>query len=69
LASWDANGAPSLAHAQAFQRILLDRGVLATVRISKGQDIQAACGQLAREGRARPPAVRGNPAGSSAAAG
>jgi 23S rRNA (adenine2503-C2)-methyltransferase len=43
---------PSLEHAQAFQRILLDRGVLATIRISKGQDIQAACGQLIRSERA-----------------
>jgi len=49
--------APSLEHAQAFQRILLDRGLLATVRISKGQDIQAACGQLVRAGRAPAPAA------------
>jgi 23S rRNA (adenine2503-C2)-methyltransferase len=41
--------APTLEHAHAFQRILLDRGVLATIRISKGQDIQAACGQLVRQ--------------------
>ena len=30
----------------AFQQYLLDRGVLATLRISKGQDIAGACGQL-----------------------
>jgi 23S rRNA (adenine2503-C2)-methyltransferase len=30
-----------------FQEILLGRGVHATVRESRGQDIQAACGQLA----------------------
>jgi 23S rRNA (adenine2503-C2)-methyltransferase len=30
-----------------FQRVLLDRGVHATIRASRGQDIQAACGQLA----------------------
>jgi 23S rRNA (adenine2503-C2)-methyltransferase len=30
-----------------FQRALLDHGVHATVRASRGQDIQAACGQLA----------------------
>jgi 23S rRNA (adenine2503-C2)-methyltransferase len=32
-----------------FQRYLLDRGVVATLRISKGQDIQGACGQLSSE--------------------
>jgi len=37
---------PAPAHVRAFQEILLDRGILATVRISKGQDIAAACGQL-----------------------
>ncbi|MBS1960791.1 MAG: 23S rRNA (adenine(2503)-C(2))-methyltransferase RlmN [Bdellovibrionales bacterium] len=31
---------------KAFQRYLLDRGVTATVRISRGRDILAACGQL-----------------------
>ncbi len=29
-----------------FQRYLLDRGVTSTVRISRGRDILAACGQL-----------------------
>ncbi|HKI98501.1 MAG TPA: 23S rRNA (adenine(2503)-C(2))-methyltransferase RlmN [bacterium] len=48
---------PTLAHAHAFQRILLDRGVLATIRISKGQDIQAACGQLARSTSAALPEI------------
>ncbi|MCZ6729758.1 MAG: 23S rRNA (adenine(2503)-C(2))-methyltransferase RlmN [SAR324 cluster bacterium] len=37
---------PSLEHARAFQEELLHRGLLTTLRISKGQDIQAACGQL-----------------------
>lgn len=32
-----------------FQQFLLDHGVLATLRISKGQDISAACGQLASQ--------------------
>jgi 23S rRNA (adenine2503-C2)-methyltransferase len=31
---------------KAFQRFLLDRNVTATVRISRGRDISAACGQL-----------------------
>lgn len=43
---------PDLAHARAFQEELLDRGLLATLRISKGQDILAACGQLSTETRA-----------------
>jgi 23S rRNA (adenine2503-C2)-methyltransferase len=30
-----------------FQQVLLSHGVHATVRESRGQDIQAACGQLA----------------------
>jgi 23S rRNA (adenine2503-C2)-methyltransferase len=30
----------------AFQRVLLDAGVTATVRWSKGEDVGAACGQL-----------------------
>ena len=42
-----------LEHARAFQEELLKRGMLATLRISKGQDIQAACGQLITEGRER----------------
>ncbi len=37
---------PKWEQVEAFQRYLLDRGVVATVRISKGQDIQGACGQL-----------------------
>ncbi len=37
---------PSPDQIQAFQRYLLNHGVTATLRISKGQDIQGACGQL-----------------------
>ncbi len=33
-----------------FKTILNDRGVLATIRQSRGLDIAAACGQLAAEG-------------------
>ena len=44
---------PDLEHARRFQEELLNRGLLATLRISKGQDIQAACGQLITESRAR----------------
>ena len=37
---------PSDVTVRAFQKYLLDRGVTATVRISRGRDILAACGQL-----------------------
>ena len=42
--------APSMEHAREFQRVLLNKGLLTTLRISKGQDIQAACGQLVTGG-------------------
>lgn len=37
---------PAKRAVEAFQRILEDRGVPATVRISRGLDAAAACGQL-----------------------
>ena len=37
---------PDWESVRAFQQHLLDRGVVATLRISKGQDVQGACGQL-----------------------
>jgi len=37
---------PSQEEVESFQRILLDAGILTTVRKSKGLNIQAACGQL-----------------------
>jgi 23S rRNA (adenine2503-C2)-methyltransferase len=37
---------PSDETVKKFQRFLLDRNVTATVRISRGRDISAACGQL-----------------------
>ncbi len=37
----------SMTQMRAFQRLLLNKGLVATLRISKGQDILAACGQLA----------------------
>jgi 23S rRNA (adenine2503-C2)-methyltransferase len=39
-------GAPSEERVSRFQGILLDRGMVAIRRASKGQDISAACGQL-----------------------
>jgi 23S rRNA (adenine2503-C2)-methyltransferase len=44
---------PSLARILGFQRVLLDAGVTATVRWSKGEDVGAACGQLATADRRR----------------
>jgi 23S rRNA (adenine2503-C2)-methyltransferase len=45
---WPGSGyrRPPLARILAFQAILLEHGVTATVRWSKGEDIGAACGQL-----------------------
>jgi len=38
---------PTQESIDAFKKILLDKGVFAFVRVSRGQDIMAACGQLA----------------------
>ena len=38
---------PEPERVEEFRRILADKGVLALVRYSRGQDIMAACGQLA----------------------
>lgn len=40
--------APSRERAEAFQNALAARGVRATLRLERGQDINAACGQLRR---------------------
>lgn len=37
---------PPLERILAFQRVLLDAGLTATIRWSKGEDVGAACGQL-----------------------
>jgi 23S rRNA (adenine2503-C2)-methyltransferase len=38
---------PDPERTEAFRRILVDRGIFAFVRYSRGQDVMAACGQLA----------------------
>jgi 23S rRNA (adenine2503-C2)-methyltransferase len=45
---WDGSGfgRPPLPRILAFQGLLLEQGITATVRWSKGEDIGAACGQL-----------------------
>ena len=55
---WEGSGfqRPPLQRILAFQAILLEHEIIATVRWSKGEDIGAACGQLkepAGAGRAR----------------
>ena len=37
---------PSNRRCEAFKKVLMDAGVLATLRLEKGHDIDAACGQL-----------------------
>jgi 23S rRNA (adenine2503-C2)-methyltransferase len=51
--------APSAERALAFQRRLHDAGIAATIRLNRGRDILAACGQLrlAEKRRAAPIAV------------
>jgi 23S rRNA (adenine2503-C2)-methyltransferase len=44
---------PSDARVDRFARVLSDRGVLVSVRKSRGRDIRAACGQLIVEGQGR----------------
>ncbi len=42
--------APPFERVVAFQKILLDHRIATFIRISRGQDISAACGQLSLEG-------------------
>jgi 23S rRNA (adenine2503-C2)-methyltransferase len=53
---WEGSGfqRPPVARIEAFQRILLDAGLTATVRWSKGEDVGAACGQLRTADRRDP---------------
>ncbi|MDG2303873.1 MAG: 23S rRNA (adenine(2503)-C(2))-methyltransferase RlmN [Candidatus Binatia bacterium] len=46
-----------------FQRILLDHGVHASIRESRGPDIAAACGQLAAQSPAEPSGATPTPEG------
>jgi 23S rRNA (adenine2503-C2)-methyltransferase len=45
-------GAPGPARVEAFQDVLRQKGLTATLRKSKGADIAAACGQLRSDGEA-----------------
>lgn len=40
---------PDLGRVYGFQKLLKQQGIVATVRLSKGRDIAAACGQLIQE--------------------
>ena len=44
---------PSIDQVKLFQSILMDRGVMATLRTTRGDDISAACGQLVGDVRDR----------------
>jgi 23S rRNA (adenine2503-C2)-methyltransferase len=48
---------PDAARVEEFRGILVEKGVPAFVRYSRGQDVMAACGQLAllESGASRPP--------------
>ncbi len=48
---WEGAGfrRPPLSRILAFQNLLLEHGLTATIRWSKGEDIGAACGQLAEK--------------------
>jgi 23S rRNA (adenine2503-C2)-methyltransferase len=50
--AWEGSGfrRPPLQRILAFQAILQEHGITATVRWSKGEDIGAACGQLKEPG-------------------
>jgi 23S rRNA (adenine2503-C2)-methyltransferase len=46
---------PDASRVEEFRRILADKGVLVFVRYSRGQDVMAACGQLALLESVAPP--------------
>jgi 23S rRNA (adenine2503-C2)-methyltransferase len=48
---------PDEARTEEFRRILVDKGLPAFVRYSRGQDVMAACGQLALLESATPPSM------------
>jgi len=53
---------PSLERVRAFQRVLVEQGVLCYIRITRGDDKSAACGQLATKNFSKPEInVRGGP--------
>lgn len=49
--STDYGSSPSFEHVQTFAQALYQRGITATVRRSRGQDISGACGQLFTKSR------------------
>ena len=49
---------PDDARVNEFAKILVDRGLMVSVRKSRGRDIRAACGQLIVEGQRRSPGQR-----------
>ena len=53
--------ASSRAAIEAFRSTLVEHGVPATIRLTRGRDIDAACGQLAAKAREPQPAQLGTP--------
>jgi 23S rRNA (adenine2503-C2)-methyltransferase len=53
--AWEGSGfhRPPADRITAFQRVLLEAGLTATIRWSKGEDVGAACGQLQSPQRRR----------------
>ena len=53
--AWEGSGfhRPTADRITAFQRVLLEAGLTATIRWSKGEDVGAACGQLQSHQRRR----------------
>ena len=49
---------PADARVNEFAKILADRGLMVSVRKSRGRDIRAACGQLIVEGQGKPSAAQ-----------
>ncbi len=49
--TFSAFEAPSGARVRAFRRVLEESGLTVTQRVERGQDIMAACGQLAVKDR------------------
>ncbi|MBI3454891.1 MAG: 23S rRNA (adenine(2503)-C(2))-methyltransferase RlmN [Candidatus Rokubacteria bacterium] len=65
--TWEGSGfrRPPLERIAAFQRVLLDAGLTATARWSKGEDVGAACGQLRTAERRLRPEPLGEPDGAA----
>jgi 23S rRNA (adenine2503-C2)-methyltransferase len=55
---------PNRARVEAFQQVLIEKGVPCFIRDSRGQDVMAACGQLALAETATPATMQASPIAS-----